>query len=66
MINPKSQVRLFVPDEIMTTNVLLFDDIQKAYAAIHEHNIIKVEIDGHGTMTRDEFIAYCVEHELDK
>ena len=66
MINPKSQVRLFVPDEIMTTNVLLFDGIQKAYAAIHEHNVIKVDIDGNGTMTRDEFIAYCVEHGLDK
>ncbi|UXN58267.1 hypothetical protein [Phyllobacterium zundukense] len=66
MIEPISQVRLFVPDEILITNVLLFDGIQKAYAAIHEHNIIKVEIDGHRTMTRDEFIAYCVEHGLDK
>ena len=66
MIDPKSQVRLFVPDVILTGNVLLFDGLQKAYAAIHEHNVIKVDIDGNGTMTRDEFIAYCVEHGLDK
>lgn len=37
--------------------------MREACAALQEHEV--VDVDGHGPMTRDEFIAYCFEHKLD-
>lgn len=40
--------------------------IEKASTAVDEHKMLKIDLDGRGTMTRGEFVTYYVEHRADK
>ncbi|WP_271899500.1 hypothetical protein [Candidatus Phyllobacterium onerii] len=61
MINPNAKIRIFIPDEILTSTVKTFSNAKDALAAMREHSVLKVDVDGYGPMTPDEFVACCAE-----
>lgn len=53
------RITLFIPDELLTASVFVFDRFEAAYAALAEHHVLKVDIEGYGTLTADGFEALC-------
>lgn len=66
MFNPNAEVRIFIPDEILTSSVKTLSNAEDALGAMSRHLVLKVDVDGHGTMTPDQFIACCAELGLTK
>ncbi|WP_271896073.1 hypothetical protein [Candidatus Phyllobacterium onerii] len=66
MFNPNAEVRIFIPDEILNTTVKTFTNAKDALAAMSEHSVLKVEVEGYGPMIPDEFVAGCAELGLSK
>ncbi|WP_262259693.1 hypothetical protein [Phyllobacterium sp. A18/5-2] len=61
MFNPNAEVRIFIADEFLTSTVKTFDNARDALAAMSEHSVLQVDVDGYGPMIPDEFVAYCKE-----
>jgi hypothetical protein len=66
MFNPDAKIRIFIPDEILTSTVKTFSNAKDALAAMSGQLVLKVEVDGHDPMTPDQFIACCAELGLTK
>jgi hypothetical protein len=54
-------IRIVIPDEVVVSRTLSFSMIEDALAALVHHDVLRVEIDDLGTMTREEFEAYCLD-----
>lgn len=65
-IRPHAQIRLFIPDGLLISRVLTYQKVSEALTAIREHNVWKVEVDGHSPMTATEFTKYCYGQSIDE